>query len=280
VEAFDLSAALSEWWPLLHQSVGASRHARLTASAEVRVIASRREVELALFNVLGNARDASEPGSSITVSLEEAGDFARLDVVDQGSGMSPEVLRRATEPFFTTKGSQNGTGLGLATVRQAVEGAGGRLEIASRVGEGTTVSLYLPRERAFEGLAPASPDAASLEARRVLYLEDDTTLGDVLKQQLSKRGMTVRRYSSVSVALAAWRLEPSWATAVLADISLDDGSGLEVAEAVANARPDVRVVVYSGHVEPQDRARVEQRGWTLLEKPVNVTAICEALQAG
>jgi signal transduction histidine kinase/CheY-like chemotaxis protein len=280
VVAFDLAAALTEWWPLLRQSVGASRHARLSAGTELRVVASRREVELALFNIMGNSRDASAPGSWITVALEEAGDFARLDVVDQGSGMSPEVLRRATEPFFTTKGAQSGTGLGLATVRQVVEQVGGKLAIASTAGQGTTVSMYLPRERGVGGFPSVRPASALREGRRVLYLEDDALLGDVLKHQLSVRGMTVRRYSSVSVALAALRDEPSWATAVLADIALDDGTGLDVAEAVATARPDVRVVIYSGQVDPHERARIEQRGWTLLEKPVNVTAICEALQNG
>jgi ActR/RegA family two-component response regulator len=82
----------------------------------------------------------------------------------------------------------------------------------------------------------------------------------------------------VSAGLAALRADPSWPTALLSDITLDDGSGIDVAEAVATARPDVRIVVYSGHANPEQRAHVEQRGWTLLDKPVNVTDICEALE--
>ena len=277
LESFDLTAALTAWWPLLRQSVGPNRKPRLISSDEACITAPKREIELAIINVLVNARDASSQGSPITVSIDDAGDFVRLDIVDVGEGMPPEVLARATEPFFTTKRATEGTGLGLASVRRMLESCGGRLVLASALGRGTTVSMYFPRQRAEPVRPDGSASAVGAEAHRVLYLEDDPSLGAAMNNHLRLRGMVVRRFSSVADALTAWRAEPTWPTALLTDLALEDGSGLEVAAVVARERPDVRVVIYSGHVSAGDLEVIEQHAWTLLEKPVQVSLILAAL---
>lgn len=107
------------------------------------------KVELALFNLVQNAADAMQGGGVLTISTFRinkgvAGDFAVLEVADTGSGMVPEVVRQAIEPFFSTKGRGHGTGLGLSMVRDCAEQAGGSLEIESLVGHGTRIRIVLP----------------------------------------------------------------------------------------------------------------------------------------
>jgi len=112
----------------------------------VLVVAS--QLELALFNLVRNAADAMPGGGALTISTRRlyrggAGEFAVLEVADTGVGMAPEVARRATEPFFTTKGQGKGTGLGLSMVRACAEQCGGGLEIDSTMGQGTRIRIVL-----------------------------------------------------------------------------------------------------------------------------------------
>jgi two-component system NtrC family sensor kinase len=107
------------------------------------------QLELALFNLVQNATDAMPEGGALKISTRrlnkgDAKEFAVLEVADTGGGMAPEVARRATEPFFTTKGRGKGTGLGLSMVRDCAEQSGGRLEIDSTMGQGTRIRIVLP----------------------------------------------------------------------------------------------------------------------------------------
>lgn len=102
------------------------------------------QLVMVLVNLLLNAVDASPRGAAVRVGAHRAGDRVVLTVADRGTGMSPEVLARATEPFYTTKAGRGGTGLGLSGSRRVVAAAGGRLAIDSREGVGTTISLELP----------------------------------------------------------------------------------------------------------------------------------------
>lgn len=107
------------------------------------------QVELALFNLVQNAADAMPGGGTLTISTRRlhrggAGEFAVLEVADTGAGMTPDVVLRAAEPFFSTKGQGKGTGLGLSLVRDCAEQSGGTLEIDSILGQGTRIRIVLP----------------------------------------------------------------------------------------------------------------------------------------
>jgi len=136
----------------------------------VLVVAS--QLELALFNLVRNAADAMLEGGVLTISTRrlnkgDAGEFAVLEVADTGVGMAPEVARRATEPFFTTKGRGKGTGLGLSMVRDCAEQCGGALEIDSTMGQGTRIHIVLPLSKgSVEGhKTPVSSAAPHVAAR-------------------------------------------------------------------------------------------------------------------
>lgn len=169
----DLSAPAAEGAPPIDcdAAIVATAHlARLSVPASVAVAAraaqapllcraDRDELDRALLNLCINAGHAMPDGGALTLASRDAqidaatadrlrlapGRYAVLSVADTGVGMSPETLARATEPYFTTRGGRGGTGLGLASVRDFAERAGGRLTLASRPGRGTTATLYLPQ---------------------------------------------------------------------------------------------------------------------------------------
>ena len=135
-------------------------------------IADPNQLENALLNLAVNARDAMTAGGTLTIRTANAGvpearalaagtlppgDYVTLSITDTGIGMSPETVARACEPFFTTKGARQGSGLGLSMVFGFVTQAGGQIDIASREGQGTTVSLYLPRAGAASDALTEAP---------------------------------------------------------------------------------------------------------------------------
>lgn len=149
-ERTDLSEIVRNMDKLMQQVAGINIALTVNDTNEplpVRVV--RGQLELALFNLVQNAADAMPNGGTMTISTRHlykgaAGEFAVLDVSDTGAGMAPDVARRATEPFFSTKDRGKGTGLGLSMVRDCAEQSGGTLEIDSIMGQGTRTRIALP----------------------------------------------------------------------------------------------------------------------------------------
>ena len=164
-----VNAVIEGMRSLLAHSIGGTVSIRLDLDlADPRAMCDANQIENAILNLAINARDAMPPGGTLTISTRSvdgpAGPEADGDrhvciaVADTGTGMTPEVVARATEPFFTTKGVGRGTGLGLAQVYGIAHQYGGLLAIDSRVGEGTTVRINLP-EASPDAAADAAPDA-------------------------------------------------------------------------------------------------------------------------
>ena len=164
--------------------------------------------EMALLNIVANARDASPDGGAITVTTRavhlngdaaarhlESGDYVMLCVSDEGSGMPPHIVARATEPFFTTKGPGHGTGLGLAMAHGFVQQSGGRLEIDSEPGRGTTIRMIFPQLRPEkEGAAPATAKAPGYQPTPIdhqtappliLVVDDNREIAELAQETLT-----------------------------------------------------------------------------------------------
>ncbi len=159
-EVMDVNRTIADCDVILDQMAGEQVAVHLALAGEPLFAAlDAGQLELVLLNLVRNASDASEPGQAVRIStglIEQDGEAAvEIAVADEGSGMPPLVLRRATEAFFTTKGPGKGTGLGLSMVRRFTEQCGGRLLIDSREGEGTIVRLRFPRQ------APPAPAEAT-----------------------------------------------------------------------------------------------------------------------
>ncbi|RMH17341.1 MAG: PAS domain-containing sensor histidine kinase [Gemmatimonadetes bacterium] len=175
-----LSEVAGEVRPLVRRLVGERIDLRVVTRGDAPVVADRGQIEQVILNLVANARDAMPDGGTVEIHVDgrvSADGFVSLEVVDSGEGMDPEVVRRACEPFFTTKRRGRGTGLGLSTVHGIVSQNGGSLEIDSDPGRGTTVRVLWPRasiedarrgphdaEAAGAGSASGEPGGAPLPA--------------------------------------------------------------------------------------------------------------------
>ena len=143
------------------------------------------QLDQILLNLVANAGDAMPDGGTVTVAVRSTGDEVVLEVGDQGRGIPQPLLDRVFEPFFTTKGARGGTGLGLANVYAIVRGAGGQIEVTSRVQQGTRFHVQLPAR------VGEPPDAPPEGARRVLVVDPETVSRQVLRTALSEAGYRV-----------------------------------------------------------------------------------------
>jgi CheY-like chemotaxis protein len=238
---------------------------------------------MALLNVLINARDAMPDGGEVTVASaivrgEERlrkhglphGTYIDLCVIDKGKGMAPDVLRRATEPFFTTKGP--GTGLGLAMVHGFVQQSQGRLELDSTPGEGTTVRMLFPAADSGIDLSAQHQDAGADGAGTspasdqpcVLVVEDNDDVRELAESVLAMSGYGVLSAASGEQALHV--LEGGARVDLLfTDVIMPGGmSGLELADRVRTSHPRLPVLVTTGYM---DELPGRGRDLNILAKP-------------
>ncbi len=177
------------------------------------------QVENAVLNLAINARDAMDGAGKLTIEAHNAvlddlycrshadvapGQYVMLAVTDTGTGMAPEVLRQAFEPFFSTKEEGKGTGLGLSMVYGFVKQSGGHVKIYSEPGQGTTVKIYLPRTTAAEdALAPVEPQQSAVGgSETILVAEDDEAVRTTVVEMLTELGYRVLKAADAASALA------------------------------------------------------------------------------
>ncbi|HNW61771.1 MAG TPA: PAS domain S-box protein [Piscinibacter sp.] len=234
------------------------------------------QVQQVVLNLCNNAWQAL-PGQigriavhldavSIAAGDESAGPtppgrYARLSVVDDGSGMDEATRARIFEPFFTTKPVGQGTGLGLAVVHGIVAASGGSIAVHSQRGLGTRIDVHLPlRDASGSAPAVAAPGADGAQRGRgehVLLADDDEVVGLTLQALLERAGYRVTRVGSGVAAIDEVRLAPGGHDLVVTDFNMPGLSGLSVAEQLAEIAPGLPVIITSGYVteELMERAR-------------------------
>lgn len=271
--------------------------ARLDVDAP-RVLAEPAEVVQALINLLTNAWHAMEgrPGQielrldSVWLDEETAradadlrpGHFARLSVTDTGTGIEASVIQRVFDPFFTTKPVGQGTGLGLSVVHGIMRTHGGAVTVLSMPGSGSTFSLYFPAAQAPEtAVAPEKPASGARPVgggRHVLYLDDEEALVFLASRLLGRRGYRVSGFTRAEEALAAMREDPRQFDLVVTDFNMPGMSGLDVALEISRLRPDLPVVLASGYITDDLRARALEAGVRhLVYKPNTVEELCDVV---
>jgi signal transduction histidine kinase/CheY-like chemotaxis protein len=258
------------------------------------------QLDQVIVNFAVNARDAMPSGGTLTIRTREAtlleakasslfsiaaGDYVVLEVADEGTGMDAETRRRVFEPFFTTKGGTKGTGLGLATCYGIVLQAGGGIFFDTEVGRGTTFRVYLPRSKQEQasGMVPAKPGASEGHGETVLVVEDDVSVRQVTLRVLTQAGYCVLQASNLVEAVKIMRSTSGPIDLLLTDLVLPDGSGGDVAERIAELRPQIRVLYVSGYTDdPALRRGISENEVEFLSKPFSparlVTRVREVLE--
>jgi CheY-like chemotaxis protein len=201
-----------------------------------------------------------------------------LEVEDEGEGIPPELLPRVMEPFFTTKGRGQGTGLGLSTAFRTVEAHGGHLTLTSQRGVGTKVTVTLPAAGTQTPEAAAKPaPSAPLAGARVLLVDDEPAILSSLSQLLAGEGLQVTAFASAEEAWS-WVQDQEVDAAVL-DVLLPGMSGIQLASLLAARHPQVALVLSSGHgLTSLPPELAQHRRLALLQKPYPVKALLQLLQ--
>jgi PAS domain S-box-containing protein len=258
------------------------------------VLADPGQIEQVLVNLAVNARDAMPGGGKLTIEtvnteVDEAysagragpapGCYVGVKVSDTGTGMPPEVIDRAFEPFYSTKPKGEGSGLGLATVYGIITQAGGSARIYSEPGIGTTISLLLPvTDQVPSAQSQPPPRPVPGRGEVVLVVEDEAALREVTRRILARNGYEVlvasNGYQAINLATArAQRLD-----VLLTDVVMPGMQGREVAERIRRLRPEVRVLYMSGYTHGLLGVQgVLEPGVHLIEKPFSETSLLAKL---
>jgi CheY-like chemotaxis protein len=203
---------------------------------------------------------------SVRTGELQSGPHARISVSDTGHGMSKETLERALEPFFTTKGRDKGTGLGLTMVYGFARQSGGTVRLYSELGHGTTVSLYLPLASAPRATVCDAPEAHFFvhTGGTVLVVDDEADLLEIAHAYLTEMGYSALRADNAASALNALALHKE-IDLMLTDIIMPGGmNGVELAEKARELSPGLKVIYSSGY--PSD-ALIERNG-TRIDGPM------------
>jgi PAS domain S-box-containing protein len=252
------------------------------------------QFEQVVMNLAINGRDAMPEGGTLTLETANVffdpeyashhteanpGRYVMLAVSDTGCGMDRETAARAFEPFFTTKSQERGTGLGLSTVHGIVRQNGGRVEIYSEPGEGTTVKIYLPRlEQEPEVAEPPPVEISDLHGNEVVLLaEDAELLRQHLRRILEANGYRVLEAADGREAVALGEATPE-IDAVVTDLMMPLLGGMELARRLRERRPGLPVVFVSGYTENGMAARGLEHGAVLVNKPFTPRDLLRALR--
>ena len=276
----DAAALVDGMAELLRHTVGPTVDFAIDASpGTCPVETDATQLELAVLNLAVNARDAMPGGGRIDIKVERGADMVAIRVIDQGVGMSPEVVARALEPFFTTKGPGSGTGLGLSMAYGVAQAAGGDLVIDSQEGRGTTVTILLPLtgqdavpvSDAEQELATGKP-VAPLD---ILLVDDDDAVRETVGDLLAVAGHRVTALASGQAALDT--LGTRGFDLLLLDFAMPGMNGAEVAEQARAARPDLPVIFISGYADSAAMDAALDGRALVLAKPVDSRALLDAI---
>jgi PAS domain S-box-containing protein len=296
-EAVDLTSKIVGMRDLLSATLGGAVRLKTTLAPHLwPALVDPTQIELIILNLAINARDAMQSVGTVTLETfntviesepsrpEEPsrGDYVGLAVNDTGAGIPDHVLPRVLEPFFTTKEPGKGSGLGLAQVFGFAKQSGGGVRIETRVGEGTSVKVFLPRAELAEGdhegeIADAEQAPRMKGMSRVLVVDDDKAVLESTLRMLDFLGYAAVPAESAAQAL---RLIASGVEIdlVLADFAMPKMSGVELASAIHATRPTLPVILVTGYVgldvlEKFGESRILQKPYTEGDLVEKITAV-------
>jgi PAS domain S-box-containing protein len=254
---------------LIERSVGTQIELRLELAPRLPLaVVDANQIELAVLNLVVNARDAMAEGGVLTITLDEAkppaeehlppGRYLRLAVGDTGHGMDPHTLRRATEPFFSTKGLGKGTGLGLSMIHGLAVQLNGTLRLTSAVGKGTRAELWLPAtalappERKSESVGPVGQPG---RCATILVVDDDALISMSTVDMLEDLGHKVIEANSGERALDILEGDRS-IDLLMTDYLMPRMNGAQLAKAARALRPTLPILLATGYAELPSRSEI------------------------
>ncbi|QAY97157.1 histidine kinase [Methylovirgula ligni] len=298
-KVFDANKLVGGMSELLRSTIGEQIQIETVLAGGLwRTFADPAQVETALLNLAVNARDAMPDGGKLTIEtantyLDEryaaahnevaVGQYVMVSATDTGAGMAPDVVERAFEPFFSTKGSGRGTGLGLSQVFGFIKQSNGHVKIYSEPGEGTTVKIYLPRyvgaASAFEAEGASSEIPNGHLDEIVLVVEDDPIVKRMSIEALRELGYTVIHAQTPAEALQKFDAHPQIAL-LFSDIIMPEMTGRELAERLTALRPGLKVLFTTGYTQNAIvHNGIVDPGTAFLPKPFTLDQLARKVRA-
>jgi PAS domain S-box-containing protein len=294
VDANQLIVSLED---LLRRTIGETIDLSIVASDDLwGTLCDPNQLESALLNLAINARDAMPDGGKLSISTTNArldgvtadtpallpGDYIRIDVTDTGVGMSAEVAARAFDPFFTTKPIGQGTGLGLSMIYGFARQSNGHVTIDSKLGQGTSVRLYLPRHHGDiaaeqESAVKAAEHAATGET--VLVVEDEPVVRAVILEMLQEQGYRTLEAVDGPSGLRILR-NPERIDLLVTDVGLPGMNGRQLADQARETRPDLKILFITGYAESAAiAAGFLQPGMEMITKPFDLDNLSQRIRS-
>jgi|GEM_PF-488579 len=264
----------------IHRDIQASAHFVLADPTQIRQI---------MLNFGTNAAHAMrDTGGTLSITLEEtsldeetvkqysdinAGVYVKLTVSDTGHGMPPEVMKRIFDPYFTTKKTGEGTGMGLAVIHGIVKGYDGDISVQSQPGKGTTFQVLLPcivdTEKEPTGKFQIEKNIPG-GSERILLVDDEIRLLDTISQILGKKGYQVKAISDPTEALATFKEKPGQFDLIISDVTMPHMTGIQLSREIKSINPGIPIILCSGFGSIITREQIEDLGVNdFITKPIN-----------
>jgi len=227
------------------------------------IMGNATQVHQILMNLFTNAAHAMEnKGGILEFSLKdivmdrgvnreklglEPGNYIEIKISDTGTGIAPEIIGFIFDPYFTTKGPGEGTGMGLAMVHGIIENYGGKISVDSKPGQGTVFTIYLPVTGKRQEHRPYQPETLPTGKERILFVDDEAPIAKMGAQNLERLGYTVSIRTSSIEALALFRTKPNDFDLVITDMTMPNMTGDRMAIELMQIRPDIPVILCTGY---------------------------------
>ncbi|WP_244641779.1 response regulator [Chelatococcus reniformis] len=293
VRGSDINALVASLEDLLHRTIGSSIQLTITFDHDLWPASTdANQLESALLNLAINARDAMPDGGRLVIATRnlsigpseaapglKPGEYVAVDVVDDGAGMSADVKAKVFDPFFTTKPLGQGTGLGLSMIYGFMAQTEGQIRLTSELGEGTTVTLLLPRAGGVtDHEAPRTPAHVTSGKGSILLVEDEPAVRMLIIDHLREAGYRVLATDGAIAALAL--LEEERVDLLLTDVGLPGMNGGELARRARMLHPELRVLFATGYAgDTANRPDLAGDGTDLIVKPFDLPQLSERLRA-
>jgi len=282
-EVFDLVRVIESSVTVVQPSVKFGQRVSVQHhSGQIWVEGFETQLFQVFANLLNNALQAlPNDGGLVEIGSEVEVGWAKVRVVDGGHGISEANLTKIFDPLFTTRANNQGTGLGLAVVKNAVQNNGGRIEVASEPGKGSAFTVWLPLAKQPPALAAASAKPIQESGPRtqleVLVVDDEESILTLMKAHLKRQG--IKATTARSVLEARTHLQGAHRFgAVITDYSMPGESGLDLAREVSRQTPRIPVILCSGFVPELNEEQLAEAGIVcVLEKPYSFEQLKEAL---
>lgn len=296
-----LSDVLAELTNLLSRLLGEKVQLKVNNGRDVwPVMADLNQLEQVIINLAVNARDAMTKAGKLEIRTSNvmeadcaasypfkgmpAADYVHIEVEDNGSGMTPEIMEKIFDPFFSTKEVGKGTGLGLSTVYGIIKQTGGYIYPVSEVGVGTTFHIFLPRHEAPAEAAPkknveATPIADLTGNASILLVEDEEAVRAFAARALVSRGYTVHEASTGAEALEVMADVGGKIDLVVSDVVMPEMDGPTLLRELRKTQPDLKIIFVSGYAEDAFKKNLpENEQFNFLPKPFSLKQLATTVK--